>query len=530
MSDAVPIWRTMDAFPCPRSAPPEAEIVIVGAGPIGLALAIDLGMRGHKVIVLQKYCCIAAGSKAICYSKRSLDILDRLGVGQALVERGISWDVGKVFWGKERDPIYLFDMLPVKNQKMPGFVNLQQYHVEELLVERAMQTGMVEIRWGHEVVGIESREDGVELEVSTATGLYRQAARWLVACDGSRSTVRALLGQEFGGRAFEDNFLIADIRMDADRPSERWFWFDPPFNPGRTALLHKQPDNVWRLDFQLGWDIDREAATRPENVDPLIKGMLGDEVDYEPVWYSIYTFQCRRMASFVHGRVVFAGDAAHLVSPFGARGCNGGFADIDNLAWKLDLIVREEADTALLATYNDEARLTADENILNSTRSTDFITPKSEPATVLRNAVLSLAKESPFARQFVNSGRLSTPVHFPLSPLALPDRDDWHGLGVPPGSPAMDAPLAKGWLLEQLQGEFVFLVNGCEIDVPQRVKVLDLANKPNTKLAIERYALSPGAGTLLRPDQYVTARWKQPSIENIRDALKQVRSGAHPWP
>lgn len=528
MAANIPAWRKMEASPVPEAANLEAEIVIVGAGPIGLALAIDLAMRGQRVIVLERHCHIAAASKAICYSKRSLDILDRLGVAETLVERGVTWDVGKVFWGAQREPIYEFDMLPVKNQKMPGFINLQQYIVEELLVDRARQSGMVEIRWGHEVVGLETREGCVELDVQTEGGGYRQATGWLVACDGSKSRVRELMGQEFEGQIFEDNFLIADIRMDANRPSERWFWFDPPFNPGRTALLHKQPNNVWRLDFQLGWDVDRMAAIRPENVDPLVRGMLGQDVEYDPVWYSIYTFQCRRMANFVHDRVIFAGDSAHLVSPFGARGCNGGFADIDNLAWKLDLVVRGKAQRAFLATYNDEAGLAADENILNSTRSTNFITPRSEAAAVLRNAVLSLAKVSPFARQFVNSGRLATAAHFPSSSLAVPDRDDWQGLGVAPGSPATDAPLEEGWLLERLTGEFVFLTNAARVLAPPQIKVIDLSAQSNADLAIERFALPPGAGTLLRPDQYVVGRWKEPDCEALQEAFVLASSGRRP--
>lgn len=522
MATSPPAWREMDLFPDPGLTEVKAELVIVGAGPIGLALAIDLALRGQKVVILERRSHIAAGSKAICYSKRSLDILDRLGVGEAVVDRGVCWEVGKVFWGGAREPIYQFDLLPEKQQKMPAFVNLQQYVLEEMLVERAGQTGNVEIRWGHEVIGLQTGECGALLEVQTAQGHYRQSARWLVACDGNRSTIRGLLGLEFDGKIFEDNFLIADIRMDADRPSERWFWFDPPFNPGRTALLHKQPDNVWRLDFQLGWDIDRDQATRPERVARLIKGMLGDDIDYEPIWYSIYTFQCRRMASFVHGRVIFAGDSAHLVSPFGARGCNGGFADIDNLAWKLDLVVKGEAKETLLETYNSEAVQAADENVLHSTRSTNFITPRSEAATVLRNAVLSLAKDNAFARSFVNSGRLATAVHFRSSLLSIPDCDDWHGRGIAPGAPAIDAPLANGWLLERLKGKFVFLTNGSSIPVPPQVEVVDLTALPNAGVVIERFALPYGAGTLLRPDQYVLVRWKAPTFDLIHNAWRRA--------
>ncbi|MCI1755779.1 MAG: FAD-dependent oxidoreductase [Sphingobium sp.] len=526
--ERVPVWKAIEASPLPAGAPSEkAKIVIVGTGLVGLAQAIDLGQRGHDVVVLGRFDFIPLGSKAICFSKRSLDILDRLGVGEQSVERGVVWNVGKVFWKEERAPVYQFDMLPVKNQKMPGFINIQQYYLEEMLIARAMELPNVDIRWGHDVTAIDPGEGSVGVEVASAAGGYHIDAEWLIACDGNKSTIRELMGLDFEGRVFEDNFLIADVKMKGERPSERWFWFDPPFNPGKSVLLHKQPDDVWRIDFQLGWNIDREACIRPENVDPLIRAMLGQDVEYEQEWYSVYTFQCRRMARFVHGRVLFAGDSAHLVSPFGARGCNGGFADIDNLGWKLDLILRGEADASLLESYNEEAIATADENILNSTRSTDFITPKSKISTIFRDAVLELSGEVPFAQGLVNSGRLSTAVSYSGSALNTPDGEDWQGKGIAPGSPALDAPLDEGWLLERLGGRFVLLTNGDPGFAVPGVETIDLSSISNAARALERHDLTPGAAILIRPDHYVAARWKSPTAAAVAGALARAK-GALP--
>lgn len=502
----------------PADAPHEsAKIVIVGTGPVGLALAIELGMRGHSVIVLGKHAFVPAGSKAICFSKRSLDILQRLGVGEKAVAQGVTWNVGKVFWKHSRDPIYQFDILTVKQQKMPGFINLQQYHLEDLLLERIDDLPNVDIRWRHVVTDVRSNEKGARISVESQFGSYCIDTDWLVACDGSKSFVRDRLGLDFEGRVFEDNFLIADVRMKGEFPAERWFWFDPPFNPGRSVLLHKQPDDVWRIDFQLGWDIDREACIRPENVNPIVVAMLGHDIEFEQEWYSVYTFQCRRMERFVHERIVFAGDSAHLVSPFGARGCNGGFADIDNLAWKLDLVLRGESDASLLETYNYEAIVAADENILNSTRSTDFLTPKSAVSSAFRDAVLDLASRTEFARSFVNSGRLSTAVSYPDSPLNTPDGDEWDG-GVAPGSPALDAPLGESWLLENLGGRFVLLGNGLPEAMAADVACIDLATMSGTELAVDRFNLTPGAAYLIRPDQYVAARFRHATRQKIAGA------------
>ncbi|WP_033073519.1 FAD-dependent oxidoreductase [Sphingopyxis sp. MWB1] len=521
----IPVWRDIGAAPHPAASLQQAPLVIVGAGPVGLAMALDLGRRGHPVVLLAQLDFVAAGSKAICFAKRSLDIFDRLGVGDAMVEKGVVWNVGKVFWGNREEPVFQFDMLPVKNQKRPGFINIQQYHVEDRLIDALGALPNVDLRWGHRLGGVETHADGVRVTVETAEGSYRIDAEWLIACDGSRSAVRDALGLDFEGRVFEDNFLIADVKMKGDRPSERWFWFDPPFNPGQSALMHKQPDDVWRLDFQLGWNIDREAAVKPENVDPLVRAMLGDDVEYEPEWYSVYTFQCRRMARFVHGRVVFAGDSAHLVSPFGARGCNGGLADVDNLGWKLDLILKGEAGAVLLESYDTEAIAIADENILNSSRSTDFMTPKTAASSAYRDAVLELANELPFARPFVNSGRLSTAVALPASPLNTPDADDWRGAGIAPGFPALDAPLGTGWLLESLGAGFTLIADGWADGATAAAADGFALIEPGTgdDVLRARYAIEPGTACLVRPDHYVCARWRHPDADAVRAAIARAK-------
>ena len=518
----IPVWREMGAAPPPVGAAPEqAGVVIIGAGPVGLALALDLGRRGHKVTLLAMLDFIAAGSKAICFAKRSLDIFDQLGVGDEIVDKGVGWNVGKVFWGERAAPVLEFDMLPVKGQKRPGFINIQQYHVEEHLADAVSRLPNVEMRWGHRLTGIQAGSDGATLSVETAGGSYVIKADWVVACDGSRSPTRAMLGLDFDGRVFEDNFLIADIRITGERLAERWFWFDPPFFAGKSALVHKQPDNIWRLDFQLGRDVDRAAAILPQNVEPLVRGMLGPDTAFEQEWYSVYTFQCRRMERFVHDRVIFAGDSAHLVSPFGARGCNGGLADVANLGWKLDLILHGDAGPGLLESYNAEAGVIADENIRASSRSTDFMTPTSTVSAIFREAVLELAAELPFAAPFVNSGRLSTAVALTGSSLNTADRDDWGGAGVAPGNPALDAPLNEGWLLDRLGEGFVLLADGWHGGEIDGVRVVDVANVDGP--LAERYALTPGGAYLVRPDQYICARWREADHAAALAALARAK-------
>src|ERR1700756_5301120 len=415
----------------------EHPVVVVGAGPVGLSFAIDLAQRGHKVVLLDDADRIGEGSRAIMFSKRSLEFWDRLGVGDRMVEKGVVWSVGKIFHGASL--LYQYNLLPEGGHKRPAFINLQQFYVEAYLVDRARELPAIDLRWRNKVIALEQRNDGVMLTIDTPDGPYQLRATYVIACDGARSSLRQMVGAEFSGQVFEDQFLIADVRMTAAFPTERWFWFDPPFHAGRSALLHKQPDDVWRIDLQLNPDADPAVEKLPQNVRPRIARMLGhDQFEFE--WISLYKFQCRRMDQFVHRRVIFAGDAAHQVSPFGARGANSGLEDAENLAWKLDRVLRGASREALLESYHIERSAAADENIRESTRSTDFMAPNSSQEARLRKAVLSLAKETEFGKRMVNGGRLSVPSIYE-SRLSTPDSDVWRG-GPRPGPSVPDAPLA----------------------------------------------------------------------------------------
>ncbi len=527
----------------PTGSPRHWPVIVVGAGPVGLSATIDLAQRGVDVLLLDEDDTVSVGSRAICWSKRTLEILDRLGCGERLVRKGVGWSVGRVYLRDEQ--IFQFDLQPEAGHRRPAFINLQQYYVEQFLVERAAELSGAELRWRHEVVDVKPGPDRVALRVSTPDGEYPVYADWLIVADGARSPIRTLLGLESEGQVFHDRFLIADVRLSSDFPAERRFWFDPPFHRNQSALLHRQADNVWRVDFQLGWDVDPEEEKKPERVLPRVRAMLGETVGFELEWASVYSFQCRRMRSFRHGRVLFAGDAAHLVSPFGARGANSGIQDVDNLAWKLELVLAGLAPERLLDSYDAERMPAADENIRHSTRSTDFITPKSAASRAFRDAVLMLARRQAFARKLVNSGRLSQPAILGESPLNTPDEDPFEG-GLVTGAPAVDAPV-KGelgsWLLDYLSGGFTLLIFAGERPELGWRELDALASDPiactsvlvaktgielprggrriedPTGVLAERYDAKAGTVYLFRPDQHVCARWRSLEPGRVRAAI-----------
>ena len=529
-------------------------VVVVGAGPVGLAAAIDLAQSGVPVVLLDDDDTVSFGSRGVCYAKRTLEVLDRLGVGDDCVNQGVSWNVGRTFFREQE--AYNFNLLPEPDYKRPGMINLQQYYLEEYEIKRAKALPNLDLRFRNKVVSIAHDGQGATLQVETPDGIYTVQTDWLIVADGARSSIRRMMNLEIEGKIFMDRFLIADVVMKADFPAERWFWFDPPFHRGQSVLLHRQSDNVYRLDFQLGWQADPEEEKKPENVIPRIKALLGDEREFELEWVSVYTFQCRRMEKFRHERVLFVGDAAHQVSPFGARGANSGIQDADNLAWKLKLVIDGKAPDSLLDSYCQERGFAADENIANSTRSTDFITPKSKTSLTFRNAVLALAHDHAFARALVNSGRLSVAACLTESTLNTPETAVFRGNMVP-GAAMDDAPVQEngqdGWLLDKVGHQFTALVyvnDPADIDAATARQYQALATGPipiEVRLVspqagtapeglrvlqdkagrfAQRYDATPGTTYLLRPDQHVAARWRAFDAVQVQAALARATFNA----
>ena len=382
---------------------------------------------------------------------------------------------------------------------------------------------------------------GVLLEAECGGERKKLRARYLLACDGAKSDIRRMLGLKFQGDVFRERFLIADIRMLSDFPAERRFWFDPPFHRGGSALLHKQPDNIWRVDLQLGWHADPDEERKPENVVPRVRAMLGADAKFELEWVSVYAFQSRRLKNFARGDVFFAGDSAHQVSPFGARGANSGVEDADNICWKLQMALRRGSPRALLDTYDPERTAAADENMRHTSRSTNFIAPQSDAAQAFRDAALDLAKTHPFARAIVNSGRLSTAAFLKNSPLNAEDDD---AEGPRPGAVLPDAPLekrgAKTWMLNELDGGFNVVrfarddadakVSESDFkkaagDLPMRLHTIAPEWLSDAEgLLRKRLAADAGGWFLARPDGHLCARQRTGGTDK-----RGGRSGWEGW-
>lgn len=542
--------------------PQRHPVVIVGGGPVGYTVALGLAAHGVRSVLLEADDSVCFGSRAICISRRSLQIFDRLGALDGFLKIGLPWTGGRSFY--RHDEVLHFTMPHDENQKLPPMVNLAQYHIEQILLDRAEALSeFIDLRWQSRVSGVEARDDGVAVSIETPAGNYTLDADWVVAADGGRSFLREALGLELKGTTYEGRYVIVDILLDSDRPTERLAYFDPPCNPGSTVLVHKQPDNVWRVDYQLRDGEDPDEAIRPENVIPRVASlleMMGERGAWSPIWIAMYRAHALTLDRYRHGRVLFAGDAAHLLPIFGVRGANSGIDDADNLAWKLAFVVKGLAGSGLLDSYSDERVAAAHENLAQGTKSTEFMAPPSFAFSLMRDAVLGLAAKHPGVKSLINP-RQTAPIAYTASPLNAGESSLGFDAGPACGSVLLECPVtiasatgsSAGHLTDVLDADFTVLVFTRNPALPDelRATVDELAGRglpiralpvvhadarstavpavrDHTGRLFPMYGVRDGAVYVVRPDGHVLARWLGTDASPLRDALARVCSAFFP--
>jgi 3-(3-hydroxy-phenyl)propionate hydroxylase len=481
---------TYERFPptLPKDQHAQHKVAIAGGGPIGLATALGLAKQGVPSIVIEADNSVCEGSRAICISRRSLQILQRLGVLDAFMAKGLPWTSGRSYY-KDQE-VLRFSMPHAACDKLPPMINIAQYHIEQFLLDEARKfPALIDIRWASSVTQLQSRTDGVTLTVTNDLGEYQIDADWLVAADGGQSFVRKSLGLKLEGQAFTGKFVIVDIELHSAFPTERRAWFDCACNPGSTMLMHKQPDNIWRIDYQIPDDADLDAAIQEANVRPVVErhlAAIGEaHLPWKYLWSSAYRAGTMTLDSYVHGRVVFAGNAAHAMPIFGVRGLNSGFEDADNLVWKLAMVVKGQATAQLLETYSTERIAAYHINAYNAGKSTEFMAPGSRGFALMREAALSLCAQHRHAATLLNPRQTSAVAYdVPLT------ESDTFSDGLQPGQAPVDVPVqwpdgTRGHLLDRIATGFCLLVLG-DAD---SASLAQLASQASTLLFTSNHAL-----------------------------------------
>ncbi|AKM32825.1 monooxygenase [Pandoraea faecigallinarum] len=536
--------------PAPHSSAPDAPVTVVGGGPIGMVTALALARHGVRCVVLQAEQQVSEGSRAIVFTRRSQEILQAVGVSDAVVANGLPWTSGNSYYRGQR--VFRMESPVDEDDRFAPLINLQQNVLESYLVEAIAREPLVEIRWGNKLIGMTQDDDGVTLQIDTPQGEYTQRTGWLVAADGARSTVRTALGLRFEGASYEGRFVIADIRIDLDLPTERLAYFAPDWNPGNTVLMHREPGGIWRVDYQLPVEETSEHALQPDTIRQRIDAQLDmmglGGKPWELDWCSVYSARALTLPDYVHRRILFAGDAAHLLPIFGVRGANTGFQDAIDLSWKLAAVVKGSAPAPLLASYTHDRVGAAREIIAEAGKSTRFMTPPSHGFRVLRDAVLDLSLDHEFVRPLFH-WRTSRAHDYRDSPLNSPSDDNAAmraGPGV--GAPAPNVKLGENDYFYDHLGAAFHLVTFGDSPLPGALREeietwrergvalrviafatsqhdvggADLTLADANGRAAAKYGAQAGTSYLVRPDHHICARWQRLDASRLADALAQA--------
>jgi 3-(3-hydroxy-phenyl)propionate hydroxylase len=543
----------------PFTSPPELEghseqysVVITGAGPVGITAALELARHDVKSIVVDAKASVTEGSRALCIARHSMECLQQLELDETFANKALPWTHGTSYYRDKE--VYRLEMPHSDAERFYPMYNLQQQYIEKFLIDKAEANPLIEIRWQSPVTDIAQHDEFVSIQIETSAGDYELKSDFVLAADGARSVTRKNLGLKLQGDAYEGRYVIADIQMKSDYPTERRAFFDPLSNPGLTILIHKQPDNIWRIDYQIDENMDADEETKEESIRARISSileMINENSEWKLEWWSLYKAYTLALDDYRHKNILFLGDAAHLVPIFGVRGLNSGIADAMNAAWKLAYVIKGCASDELLDSYSPERRGATLDVFENASKSTKFMTPPSRGHKLMRDAALSIAIKHEFTRPLINP-RQSQPYTYLDSALSsCRNRDTEFSGGPGTGAPIFNQHIGESsYLLDYIGKGFSGLYFSEKGDVSDEIVALsDTLGVGEEKFALvvitstssqlkagitiedrdgkifSSYNAVNNSFYFVRPDRHVLARWKHINVEEVKQAFTHCLNG-----
>jgi len=527
------------------------DVLVVGAGPVGLAMACELARSGVRCRIIDKAAERASTSRALAIFPRTLEMFQMMGMSDSVLKAGHQLN-GVAIYNRSGQIGHIgFSNLPSRYRFA---ISLPQSETERLLIEHLALFGIVVDR-EKELVDLSQSADAVQVVVRDSAGLEeRFESRWLIGCDGAHSSVRHLLGLQFEGEAYPETFLLADVKMDGPLDHIHMHLFLT--GDGIVGIFPFRGDRC-RIIVNTQTPVGREPAgdLRLDEIQAIVESRTNCGIGLtDPIWLSRFRISHRKVPEFRLNRTFLAGDSAHIHSPAGGQGMNTGIQDAVNLAWKLALVVHKKSPDSLLNSYNEEREPVAKMVLSLTDRLTRVATLQGALGQQVRNALLPILTgihlvEDRIAetvaeigihyrRSSIVSGKTGHTVHAgdrapdcelqpetPGAPLRLLDllRKPVHHLllfadaDAEIASKSDDLRIAIGRDFNGLIAIFLVIrgTHSCFANV-----LFDWDGAAHTF-----YEAEPGAILLVRPDGYIGFRGGARHAEALREHLKRIFRG-----
>jgi len=520
----------------------DAPVVIAGAGPVGLALSCALGHHGVASVVLEEDEALSRHSKAPGVLPRTLEVFRAWGVLDRVLAAGTLLTRPTVWSATSKQPLMTIDLAPLAEMTaVPGLLFIPQDRTEEALRDHALALGRADLRFGHRVTGFQQGDSGVAVDVEPARGApYRIEGEILVGCDGPHSTVREALGWRLEGKTYPTRLMLADVSVGPELDGLPWPRVSTEGDEFGGAF-RLGPD-LWRILGNVAADVTDEAAVGRPAIDRRVERLFGAP-PRDVLWADVFRIHCRTSPGFRRGRVLLAGDAAHINSPAGGQGMNSGIQDAHNLGWKIARALAGGAREPLLASYEEERRAVI---LTNVDRYTDLLTrafllaPPLLRRVTLAGARLGLSRPALSRRLLRRAAMLDT--RYPRSALIS-------GTGALVGARAEDGPVRlpdgrPGRLLDLVARDAALLLfqdsslpawNAAEVaqivgQVPGlrvwRLVAGDVSSGPADVADAgglwSRWGARRGSAALVRPDGHVGWAAERPTAAALRDGVRRA--------